>query len=131
MPAAKTQAHGNPSTSKKGKGPIFFWSHNVGDDRYLSQWWPGEFTGQPLKFEKLEGNDEVTITPVDVPEMKFDCAEQWMMYHKAMHFDDTKTAAKFMKSNDPAVQKALAKKIKGFSDEEWDKVKLQAVIEGS
>lgn len=57
----------------------------------------------------------------------FNCAEQAMMYEKAMLFNDTATAAKIMAETYPGNQKALGREVKGYVDAEWDAVRLDVV----
>lgn len=62
---------------------------------------------------------------------KFTCAEQWMMYNKALAFGDKATALKIMATDSPKTMKALGKQVKGFTDDEWDKIKYEIVVQGS
>ena len=53
------------------------------------------------------------------------------MYHKANVFNDTKTAAKIMKTKDPKEQKTLGRNVRGFDPEVWDEHKEKVVEEGN
>lgn len=53
------------------------------------------------------------------------------MYHKALTFHDHASAAAVLASADPREHKALGKKIRGFSDHEWDRVKWGVVVQGN
>jgi len=64
----------------------------------LSNWYLANFT--------LEG-------------IAFNCVEQYMMYKKAMLFNDIKTAAKILEAEKPVEQKALGRQTKGFNKEVW------------
>lgn len=57
----------------------------------------------------------------------FNCAEQAMMYHKAMLFNDQITATLILNAEHPKYQKALGRKVKNFNSEKWDKVKYDLV----
>lgn len=57
----------------------------------------------------------------------FNCAEQAMMYEKAMLFGDTETAAKIMAETYPGEQKNLGREVKGYVDSEWAAVRLEVV----
>lgn len=59
----------------------------------------------------------------------FNCAEQAMMYEKAMLFDDTEIAEKILQSSEPSEQKKLGKKVKNFDGKIWDGTKVQIVKE--
>jgi ribA/ribD-fused uncharacterized protein len=47
-------------------------------------------------------------------------AEQAMMYHKALLFEDTDVAAKILKAEDPGKQKALGRQVRNFDEDVWD-----------
>ena len=61
----------------------------------------------------------------------FTTAEQYMMYKKAMLFNDEETAKKILKVNDPKKVKALGREVKGFDEKKWNDQKLQIVIQGN
>lgn len=50
----------------------------------------------------------------------FNCAEQWMMYQKAIFFGDTKAAEEIMLTNHPKDQKAIGRKVLGFNQRDWN-----------
>lgn len=64
-------------------------------------------------------------------QLTFKWAEQYMMYKKAETFKDTKSMNKIMNCMTPAQCKSLGRKIEGFVDEEWDKVKFDIVVQGN
>lgn len=61
----------------------------------------------------------------------FNTAEQWMMYKKAKYFNDVHTASLIMETPHPAEQKRLGRRVKGFNDKKWDKVKYNVVYNGN
>ena len=63
--------------------------------------------------------------------MTFNCAEQYMMYCKALHFNDYATAAKVMETKEPSGQKKLGRRVVGFDPGQWDTVKLDVVVQGN
>ena len=71
----------------------FFWSGP------FSQWHPSVF---------------------EINGMIFNCAEQWMMYNKAILFDDFEIADKIMSTNSPRTQKALGREVQNFNSEIWN-----------
>ncbi len=94
---------------------VFFWGHTPLKSGKMSpscfsQWWICKFT---------EGNIE------------FCCAEQYMMYHKALTFDDSEYAEKILQSSDPKEIKGYGRLIRNFDAEVWDKVKTDIVIRGN
>ncbi|CAC5419604.1 unnamed protein product [Mytilus coruscus] len=73
----------------------FFWrSHSP-----YSQWYKSDFT---------------------VDGIKFNCAEQYMMYSKAILFGDDKTAEKILNTSDPRKQKDLGRLVENFDKGLWD-----------
>jgi len=52
--------------------------------------------------------------------MVFNCNEQYMMYHKAIIFNDNDMADAIMKSGNPRNQKAMGRKVKGFDVDVWE-----------
>lgn len=70
-------------------------------------------------------------SPFEHDMKRYNCAEQFMMYHKAMHFNDFETAAKILSTDHPREQKALGRQVKGFNDESWDTVKYDIVRDGN
>jgi ribA/ribD-fused uncharacterized protein len=50
----------------------------------------------------------------------FNCAEQYMMYRKAVLFGDTDSAAQILKSKNPREQKDQGRKVKCFDVDVWN-----------
>jgi len=63
--------------------------------------------------------------------IEYNCAEQYMMYQKALYFGDEDTAAKIMLTSDPKEQKALGREVKNFKAEQWDKICKKVVYRGN
>lgn len=63
--------------------------------------------------------------------MAFITTEQYMMYHKALLFNDAETAAQIMDTPIPAEQKALGRRVKGFEEEVWKENRERIVEEGN
>lgn len=82
----------------------FFWNGP------FSQWYPSKF---------------------EVHGMKFNCAEQFMMFCKAVVFNDFEIAKKVMKSNSPQEQKRLGRKVKGFDIGKWSGIAKNIVYVGN
>ena len=62
---------------------------------------------------------------------KYVTAEQYMMHKKALLFNDKNTADKIIKSDSPATQKSLGRKVKGFDEKIWRKHREQIVYDGN
>lgn len=63
-----------------------------------SQWYPSKFT---------------------IDNISFNCAEQWMMYSKALLFKDSDTSKKILLAKKPSLQKALGRTVKNFDQNVW------------
>ena len=61
----------------------------------------------------------------------FCCAEQFMMFNKALIFNDEQIADKILRTTDPKKHKQLGREIKGFNQAEWDIIKLIIVEQGN
>lgn len=58
---------------------------------------------------------------VDIKDdIKFNCAEQAMMYRKAELFNDTDIMKKILNSNHPKEQKALGRNVRNFDADVWN-----------
>jgi ribA/ribD-fused uncharacterized protein len=66
-----------------------------------------------------------------VNEIEFNCAEQYMMYHKALLFDNIEIANKILTKKDPKEQKALGREVKNLVIEIWEKERERIVYEGN
>ena len=75
---------------------VLFWSG------IYSQWYPCQFK--------------------DDQEIIYNCAEQYLMYHKALLFNDTEIAEKIILSSSPKEQKALGRSVKNFDFNKWETV---------
>lgn len=51
----------------------------------------------------------------------FNCNEQYMMYQKALLFNDQEIADKILKTKSPTRHKQLGRKVKNFDDKIWNK----------
>lgn len=64
-------------------------------------------------------------------EQTFSCAEQYMMYTKAVFFHDDRLAKKIMNCTDPSRIKSLGRKTEQFSEDLWVNNCLHVVKEGN
>jgi ribA/ribD-fused uncharacterized protein len=93
---------------------VFFWGHTssnggVGSE-CLSQWYPAPF----------EAYGHV-----------FPTAEHFMMYRKAVLFEDDATAAQILNAPSPNAVKALGRTVKDFDESLWQSHRFTVVAEGS
>jgi len=84
------------STATTQKKYTFFW----GNSSPFSNWHKSQF---------------------EMDELEFNCAEQAMMYYKAILFEDDEAADKIMSAKSPREQKALGRSVKGFDLAVWEK----------
>ncbi len=63
--------------------------------------------------------------------IKFADNEMYMMWGKAMLFNDTETAEKILRAKTPAVSKRLGREVKGFDQATWDFNAMHIVKEGA
>lgn len=90
--------------------PITFFCSHKGNTGYLSQWFSCNFEENNIKFTS---------------------AEQYMMYRKALLFDDLETAASILATDDPKEIKKLGREIKNFNQATWELARYQIVLEGN
>ena len=57
-------------------------------------------------------------------------SEQYMMYHKALTFNDTEVADQIMLAQHPREQKALGRQVKNFVPATWDAFSRDVVYKG-
>lgn len=89
---------------------IYFWS-TLGEYGAFSQWYKCDF--------------------VDFDGVKYNCAEQYMMYQKAKLFCDEEIAQEILNETNPKNIKALGRKIKNFDQKVWDEHKFEIVVRGN
>ena len=85
---------------------------------FLSQWY-GAFSGQESSFRtQIFGEIDVW----------FNCAEQAMMWSKAMLFSDYETAQQVLAEKHPKEQKNLGRMVQPFNQQLWDDKKFQLIV---
>lgn len=90
---------------------IFFWGHQQSGTSVtkscFSQWFESPFVESGISF----------LT-----------AEHYMMYHKAILFNDAETAEQVLAATNPGEAKALGRKVLGFSEELWQEHRFETVV---
>jgi ribA/ribD-fused uncharacterized protein len=94
---------------------LFFWGHQPQPDGSigkgcLSQWWPAPFVVDGLSFAT---------------------SEHYMMWRKAILFDDLAVAGQILTTSHPQQAKALGRQIAGFEQQTWDDQRYGVVVAGS
>jgi ribA/ribD-fused uncharacterized protein len=103
-------------TSNKSE-PVYFW-RPFEENGYLGQWWNAPFTLP----SPIEPTQKVT----------FKNCETYMMYHKAILFNDHAIAEQIITSgSDPKTVKALGRKVKNFEEGKWDAAKFGIVVQAN
>lgn len=84
--------------------------HNPDEENgYLSNWYPSAFTVDGTPFSSME---------------------QFMMYRKAICFQDEPVAAEILATDDVAEIKALGRKVSNYDENIWNGVRQIVVYEG-
>jgi len=106
----------------------------------LSQWY-GAFKDQNSKFtmdlsswtpffQKTSTRD-IFLNYYDNSDkpfhIEFNCAEQAMMFSKAIIFGDIKTSELILNETHPKNQKDLGRQVNNFNPEYWDKIKVNLI----
>ncbi len=66
-----------------------------------------------------------------VDNKQFNCAEQFMMYSKAITFEDSETAKLILEETKPEKQKKLGRMVKNFDADKWSTISEQVVYQGN
>jgi len=62
---------------------------------------------------------------------EYNCAEQYMMYQKAILFNDKDTANKIIKTINPNEIKKLGREVKNFDEQKWINNRESIVVQGN
>lgn len=94
---------------------LFFWGHRPNRDGSIgnscfSQWWKSSFEKDGMVFKT---------------------AEHWMMYQKAILFEDQEIAKQILRVKTPGEAKKLGRKVRGFTQEAWEENRSKIVVEGN
>lgn len=79
------------------------------ENGYLSNWYPSPFKKDGISFANME---------------------QYMMYRKALQFQDTEIAQQILQNNSPGIVKALGRSVRNYVDSQWSAVRQQVVYDG-
>ncbi|KAL7914173.1 hypothetical protein GGI35DRAFT_439629 [Trichoderma velutinum] len=102
------------SESSTKAQPLYFWRETDPKTGWLSQWYYC-----PFKDDKN-------------PAIVYETAEHYMMYQKAMLFNDQASATKILKRGlHPRKIKALGRKVTNFSEELWNANREAIVRQGN
>jgi ribA/ribD-fused uncharacterized protein len=59
--------------------------------------------------------------------ISFNCAEQAMMFYKALFFNDKETSEKILKETNPRYQKDLGRLVRNYNDIKWSNHRFEAI----
>ena len=63
--------------------------------------------------------------------VEFNCAEQYMMYRKALLFGDERMAAKILEATKPFDHKRMGQQVQGFDQVAWVEARIDIVLTGN
>ncbi|MGB3444206.1 MAG: NADAR family protein [Actinophytocola sp.] len=91
---------------------LFFWGHQGAPSGKgcLSQWFPAPFTEN---------------------EHTFATAEHYMMWRKAILFDDQRTATRILAADHPKQAKDLGRQVRNFDPAAWEARRFESVVDGN
>ena len=72
------------------------------ENGYLSNWYPSPFEKDGISFAHME---------------------QYMMYQKALQFQDTEIAQQILQNDSPGIVKALGRSVRNYVDSRWSAVR--------
>lgn len=93
---------------------VFFWGHKKSkggvSKSCFSQWYDAPF--------ECEGK-------------RFMTAEHYMMYRKALLFDDGDAVNRLLSASNPGEAKAIGREVKGFNQAKWEANRFEIVVAGN
>ena len=90
---------------------IYFYDHKKGEHKAFSQFYPSPMKDQGKSYS---------------------CAEQFMMAHKAITFDDHETLQLILQPNlSPAQIKSLGRRVRNYNDSVWTSSREAVVLQGN
>ncbi|KAK0631865.1 hypothetical protein B0T14DRAFT_13779 [Immersiella caudata] len=109
--ATNTATQASSSNSADPSITFYFWRHTDPKKGWLSQWYECDFT--------------------DPDGVVYKTAEHYMMYQKALLFNDTATGQLILDSTTPDVTRALGRKVANFDESAWRANRERIVEEGT
>jgi ribA/ribD-fused uncharacterized protein len=85
-------------------------------------WRPHELHGEFSQWYK---------SPFVIDNITYSCAEQYMMYQKAILFGDTIIALKILATEDPKTMKAYGRKVRGYDEAVWCRHRERIIEQGN
>jgi ribA/ribD-fused uncharacterized protein len=82
-------------------------------------------------YEEKSPFSQWYLSDFTVGGIKFNCAEQYMMYMKAKLFEDEQKAIEILQTNIPREQKWLGQTVRNFNQEKWESEREKIVYDGN
>ena len=129
----------NANENKENKEePAFvaFWRPDD-PNGYLGQWEESTFIFSAAAFDAMPPNLKRMSLCVERPEIiekmygKYYCAEQFMMFGKAMLFGDAEMGEKIMRTRKAKTMKGCGQRVKLFNKAVWDRYCMDIVTIGN
>ncbi|KAG9002176.1 hypothetical protein FRB93_011802 [Tulasnella sp. JGI-2019a] len=121
---ANPQDSTDNTNEKDDKNPyLYFWKPDA-PNGWASQWHYEPFKGPSKLLEEGVQDDSVV-------EIEYPTAETWMMYHKAVLFEDAAIAEEILATTDPKKTRALGRRISNFDEEIWEMKRYDIVLAGN
>jgi len=100
----------------------------------LSQWYKSTFSNNSFvmadSYDETNKTINAIINPFGINQTYTSC-EQYMMYIKALLFNDIITADRIINEHDCRKVKELGREVKNFKQDVWDKYKYSIVYQGN
>jgi ribA/ribD-fused uncharacterized protein len=93
---------------------LFFWGHQK----------PAEGVSKTCFSQWYE-------SPFEVGKNHFMTAEHYMMYHKALLFNDQEAVNKLLKATNPGLAKKIGREVRGFDQQIWEENRSDIVVAGN
>ncbi|CAK7228509.1 hypothetical protein SCUCBS95973_006905 [Sporothrix curviconia] len=130
VPLAPRRFDDIPGTPVNLDEPLFFYQQDRAFGEF-SQWSRSTFSVSKARIAEVTQVDGAAAVEGPTDGLIFGCAEQFMMFCKAVRFSDRDAQIAILATPEPSKQKRLGQRIRGFTEEGWDAVKSAVVETGS
>ncbi|EFY85668.1 hypothetical protein MAC_08315 [Metarhizium acridum CQMa 102] len=120
-------------SSNTTDNPVYFWRDADTETGWLSQWYYCPFTDDKNP-EIVYDTAKQSVSPARTLHPMQRCANyfsSYMMYHKALLFNDQAVADQVLSAGHPRDAKALGRQVQNSSDETWKKHRTAIVQQGN
>ncbi len=71
------------------------------------------------------------VSPFIMNDIVFHTAEHYMMFHKAMLFNDIEIAMRILEDKSPYNAQVFGRRVKNYNDDKWNEIRYKVVVEGN